>query len=210
MAAGASRQSHRLRPDAARGRRLGASRRRPRRGSRARRRSASDARRTCATRFAPCSSIGTTTARSSIALFEQFWRVWPEAPGALPRPMHVPLRAKPKVRLVAPGAASARPWRSRRARVRISSVDVRTYSPDETWRRKDFSTLHARRRRAGEGGDVEADAGLRGRGSRGDGSPGGAGRSISGDCFASTRRHGGRADRDSAIARGGPSRGRWF
>src|SRR4029450_10661253 len=24
------------------------------------------------------------------ALFEQFWRVWPEAAGALPRPMHLP------------------------------------------------------------------------------------------------------------------------
>jgi uncharacterized protein len=74
------------------------------------------------------------------ALFEQFWRVWPEAAGALPRPMHVPLRARPKVRLVAPGEASAERG-DREDAGQDLAVDVRTYSPDETWRRKDFSTF---------------------------------------------------------------------
>jgi uncharacterized protein with von Willebrand factor type A (vWA) domain len=76
------------------------------------------------------------------SLFDRFWRVWPETPGALPRPMHVPLRAKPNVRLVAPGAASA----DRGDREELGpdlAVEVRTYSADETWRRKDFATFMA-------------------------------------------------------------------
>ena len=72
------------------------------------------------------------------ALFEQFWRVWPEAGGSLPRPMQVPLKRSSRVRLVAPGVASGASDTSDE-RASELSVDVHTYSPDDSWRQKDFS-----------------------------------------------------------------------
>ena len=74
------------------------------------------------------------------ALFEQFWRVWPDAQSTLPRPMHVPIRANSRVRLVAPGIASADSGAHDELASDLS-VDVRTYSPDDSWRQKDFSSF---------------------------------------------------------------------
>jgi uncharacterized protein with von Willebrand factor type A (vWA) domain len=76
------------------------------------------------------------------ALFDQYWRVWPDAQSRLPKPMHAPIRPKSKVRLVAPGAASAAVG-DREEPGSDLSLDVRTYSPDEAWQRKDFSTFTA-------------------------------------------------------------------
>src|SRR5712691_7713918 len=73
-------------------------------------------------------------------LFEQFWRVWPETPGSLPQPMRVPTRTRSTVRMLAPGTASA----ARDDRQQVSSdipVAVRTYSPNEARRQKDFAAF---------------------------------------------------------------------
>jgi uncharacterized protein len=72
------------------------------------------------------------------ALFEQFWRVWPDSERRLPRPMHVPLTTKSRVRLVAPAVASG-VSDTRDELASEMSVDVRTYSPDDSLRQKDFS-----------------------------------------------------------------------
>lgn len=74
-------------------------------------------------------------------VFHQFWRVWPEKPGALPRPMHVPARARSTLRLLAPGEASAVGGDAADHVPVDSPVAVRTYSPDATWRRKDFASF---------------------------------------------------------------------
>ena len=73
-------------------------------------------------------------------LFEQFWRVWPDTQSALPRPMHAPIKGRAKVRLVAPGVASGASVAKEEFPSELA-VDVRTYSPDDGWRRKDFSTF---------------------------------------------------------------------
>ncbi|HEV3061426.1 MAG TPA: VWA domain-containing protein [Vicinamibacterales bacterium] len=74
-------------------------------------------------------------------LFERFWRVWPETPHSpLPRPMHVPPRARSTVRLLAPGEATA-VGAGREPLPGEGPVGIRTYSPDEAWRKKDFETF---------------------------------------------------------------------
>src|SRR5262245_4522135 len=75
-------------------------------------------------------------------LFDQYWRVWPDGQNRLPRPMRAPIRPKSRVRLVAEGAASAALGDREEPGSEVS-VDVRTYSPDETWQQKDFSTFTA-------------------------------------------------------------------
>src|SRR5262245_57221282 len=40
-------------------------------------------------------------------VFERFWRVWPELPGGLPRPMTTPARTRTTIRLLASGDPSA-------------------------------------------------------------------------------------------------------
>lgn len=73
-------------------------------------------------------------------IFERFWRAWPGASGApLPRPMHVPKRARSTLRLLAPGtASSAQQGESGRTDI---SVSLKAYSADEVWRRKDFGAF---------------------------------------------------------------------
>src|SRR5579864_1114558 len=62
-------------------------------------------------------------------LFERFWRVWPETPHSpLPRPMHVPPRARSTVRLLAPGEATA-VGAGREPLPAEGPVGIRTYSP---------------------------------------------------------------------------------
>jgi uncharacterized protein len=74
------------------------------------------------------------------ALFEQFWRVWPETLHALPQPLHVPARTRSTIRVLAPGTASAARADREEAPSDIPAA-VGTYSPDEAWRQKDFSTF---------------------------------------------------------------------
>jgi uncharacterized protein with von Willebrand factor type A (vWA) domain len=71
-------------------------------------------------------------------IFERFWRVWSEGSRALPQPMQVPPRVRSSVRTMAPGSGSAdrgdeTPSSDERP------VAVQTYSPDGTWRRRDFA-----------------------------------------------------------------------
>ncbi|HEX7140713.1 MAG TPA: VWA domain-containing protein [Vicinamibacterales bacterium] len=71
-------------------------------------------------------------------IFERFWRVWSEGSRALPQPMQVPPRVRSSVRTMAPGSGSA----DRGDEMPSSDerpVAVQTYSPDETWRRRDFA-----------------------------------------------------------------------
>jgi uncharacterized protein with von Willebrand factor type A (vWA) domain len=70
-------------------------------------------------------------------LFERFWRVWPDGTRVLPQPMHVPPRVRSSVRTLAPGGAAAQPGEPGPQAGERPAV-VQTYSPDETWRRKDF------------------------------------------------------------------------
>jgi uncharacterized protein with von Willebrand factor type A (vWA) domain len=75
-------------------------------------------------------------------LFARFWRVWPEAPGSLQRPMHVPRRARSTLKLIAPASGTA----SQGERDEASSdlpAGVQIYSPDDAWRRKDFAAFTA-------------------------------------------------------------------
>jgi uncharacterized protein with von Willebrand factor type A (vWA) domain len=73
-------------------------------------------------------------------LFEQFWRVWPETPGSLPQPMRVPTRTRSIVRMLAPGTASAARDDGHQVPTDIP-VAVRTYSPNEARRQKDFAAF---------------------------------------------------------------------
>jgi hypothetical protein len=74
-------------------------------------------------------------------IFEKFWRVWPGSGGtALPRPMHVPVRARSSVRLLAPAAAAASAGQAG-TDLPDTPVTRRTWSADEVWRRKDFATF---------------------------------------------------------------------
>jgi uncharacterized protein with von Willebrand factor type A (vWA) domain len=73
-------------------------------------------------------------------MFERFWRVWPVASGsALPRPMHVPARARATLRVLAPGAASSA--HQTESGETDTPVTLQTYSAGEMWRRKDFATF---------------------------------------------------------------------
>lgn len=74
-------------------------------------------------------------------VFQRFWRVWPETPGTLPRPMHVPVRSRTTVRLLAPTEASAVGGDTAEEVPVDSPVAVRTYSPDAAWRQKDFASF---------------------------------------------------------------------
>ncbi|HEY7292997.1 MAG TPA: VWA domain-containing protein [Vicinamibacterales bacterium] len=74
------------------------------------------------------------------SVFNQFWRAWRESSDALPQPMHVPERGRSRVRITAPGIATADAT-DRQPSSSDEPVGVRTYSADETWRRKDFATF---------------------------------------------------------------------
>src|SRR5215510_370571 len=60
-------------------------------------------------------------------VFEQFWRVWPDTTHALPHPMHVPERARSRVRLTAPGVVAGASA-DRPASPSDEPAGVRTYS----------------------------------------------------------------------------------
>ena len=71
-------------------------------------------------------------------LFERFWRVWPGGGGAAsPRPMQAPKRARATLRTLAPAApSSAHETESGQT---DAAVELKTYSAEELWRRKDFA-----------------------------------------------------------------------
>jgi uncharacterized protein with von Willebrand factor type A (vWA) domain len=73
-------------------------------------------------------------------LFERFWRVWPGVSGtSSPRPMQVPKRARATLRTRAPVTASnAHEIESGQA---DAAVELKTYSAEEQWRRKDFAAF---------------------------------------------------------------------
>jgi len=72
-------------------------------------------------------------------LFEQFWRVWPEAPGALPRPMQAPGRTRSAVRVIPAAGTDAAPGSRPEPAAGDHRIELRTYSRDEAWRLKDFA-----------------------------------------------------------------------
>jgi uncharacterized protein with von Willebrand factor type A (vWA) domain len=76
-------------------------------------------------------------------VFEQFWRVWPERPGRLPRPMQRLARTRTTIRFVAPNDASAAGGDAPTDASSDTPVTVRTYSRDSGWRQKDFAAFTA-------------------------------------------------------------------
>jgi uncharacterized protein with von Willebrand factor type A (vWA) domain len=77
-------------------------------------------------------------------LFDGFWRSWAEAGGdrSLPRPLSIPPRMKTSLQLTAPGPAAS--LAGDEGPVNDGgAIARRTYSADETWRRKDFTAFTA-------------------------------------------------------------------
>lgn len=75
-------------------------------------------------------------------LFDRFWRAWSlESGRAVARPMQVPARTRTTLHLttVSPGSGSSAGTAGQTDRNAV----LPTYSPDETWRRKDFATFTA-------------------------------------------------------------------
>ncbi len=74
-------------------------------------------------------------------LFDRFWRVWREPAGSdMPRPMGVPKRVRTTLSMLAPGASASEP-ETRDAAPGDAPVTLQTYSAEEVWRRKDFTSF---------------------------------------------------------------------
>jgi uncharacterized protein with von Willebrand factor type A (vWA) domain len=76
------------------------------------------------------------------SLFDRFWRPWGDTTLSLPQPMGAPARTRSTLRMLAPGTASP-PAESLEQPAADGAINVRTYSQDEAWRRKDFSSFTA-------------------------------------------------------------------